>query len=49
MSKRITIMLEDEVAKKLRVIQSQLIRESPGAVSFSYVINQQLKEGLKRR
>ncbi len=48
MSKRITIMLDDEIAAKLRGIQAQQLKKSEGSVSFSNVINQVLSEGLKK-
>jgi len=49
MSKRITIMLDDDLVKKLRIIQAKLLQESDGSVSFSAVINAELNKGLKRR
>jgi len=47
MPARITVMLEDEVVKKLRIKQSKLIQESNKAISFSHVINEALKANLK--
>jgi len=47
MSKRITIMLDDDLAVKLRKIQAEQIRKSDKSVSFSHVINETLKAGLK--
>lgn len=47
MPSRITVMLDDDVVKKLRNKQSKLIQESNKAVSFSHVINETLKENLK--
>jgi len=44
MSKRITIMLDDDVSRKLKVIQAKMIKESTKSVSFSKVINQVLKD-----
>jgi len=48
MSKRITIILDDELVKKLRDIQAKLIRESSSSVSFSRVLNNVVREGLKK-
>ena len=48
MGKRVTIVLEDELIKKLHEIQARQIKESTGAVSFSEVINETLKKGLKK-
>lgn len=47
MSKRITIMLNDENEKKLRIIQANQIKKTNGTVSFSNVINQTLGKALK--
>ena len=47
MSKRITIMLDDDIASKLRKIQAEGIKRSSISVSFSHVINETLRKGLK--
>ena len=47
MSKRITVVLDDELVKKLRNIQSMKIRKSKKSVSFSSVINEELRKSLK--
>ncbi|MDH3793602.1 MAG: hypothetical protein OER78_00835 [Nitrosopumilus sp.] len=47
MSKRITIVLEDAIIKKLRARQAKLIKESVGSVSFSSVVNQALRQHFK--
>ncbi len=46
-TKRITIVLDDDLAKKLRVIQSKKISKSTEHVSFSRVINEELRRALK--
>jgi len=46
MSNRITIVLDDEIIKKLRKRQAKLIQETSKNVSFSYVINEYLKKSL---
>jgi hypothetical protein len=40
-------MLDDELAKKLRIMQAKLIKESTKSVSFSKVLNETVKQGLK--
>ncbi len=45
--KRITVVLDDEVVKKLRNIQSKKISKSKKSVSFSSVINEELRKSLK--
>ena len=47
MPKRITIMLDDDVDKKLRGKQAEAIRKSSASVSFSMVINETLRKNLK--
>jgi len=45
--KRVTIVLDDYLAKKLRTIQSKKISKSKKSVSFSKVINEELRKSLK--
>ena len=47
MSKRITIILDDDLAKKLREKQAKLIKNSTKSVSFSRVLNETLRKSLK--
>jgi len=47
MTHRITIMLEDDIVKKLRAIQAKMIQTDVSSVSFSKVINETLKKGIK--
>ena len=47
MAKRVTIMLDDDLARKLREIQAKLIRESTESVIFSAVINETLRKNAK--
>jgi len=42
MAKRVTIVLDDDLVKKLCEIQAKQIKESIKSVSFSSVINQTL-------
>lgn len=46
-SKRVTIILEDELDKKLRLLQAKLIQSTNASVIFSEVINETLKKSLK--
>ncbi|GFN40731.1 MAG: conserved hypothetical protein [Marine Group I thaumarchaeote] len=48
MLRRITIMLDDDLQKKLREKQAQLIKQSKKSVSFSKVVNLILSEGIKK-
>jgi hypothetical protein len=47
MSVRLTIMLNSDIAKKLRTLQAKKIKESTSTVSFSRIINEVLEKGLK--
>lgn len=47
MSKRITIMIDKDIDKKLRLIQSKRIAQESNSVSFSKVLNDILRKGLK--
>lgn len=47
MSKRITIMLDDDVDEKLRKIQAKRIAKTNLAYSFSKALNDQLRKGMK--
>lgn len=47
MSQRITIVLDDDLVKKLRERQSSLIKKSAKSVSFSRVLNESVRKGLK--
>lgn len=49
MAKRVTIMLEDDLVKKLHEIQAKQIRETNEAVSFSQVLNVVVEQGLKKK
>ncbi len=44
---RITIMLDKESHKKLRILQANKIRKTNGSVSLSSVINDAIKKGLR--
>jgi len=46
MSQRITVMIDDDLVKKLRGIQAKQIVHSPKSVSFSRVLCQTLKKVL---
>ena len=47
MGKRITIVLDEDLIKKLRIIQSKKIVKSTTAISFSSVISDELRKALK--
>ncbi len=49
MTKRVTIMIDDDNDKKLRLMQAKLITQSTTSVSYSKVINAQLRKVLSKK
>lgn len=47
MPQRITILLDDDLVKKLRSLQAKQIKETETSVSFSRILNDVLKKSLK--
>jgi len=47
MAKRKTIVLDEDLARKIRLVQAKQIKNSSSSVSFSKVFNQQLQKALK--
>ncbi|MCV0373621.1 MAG: hypothetical protein K5793_08735 [Nitrosarchaeum sp.] len=47
MAERITVMLNSELVKKLRILQAKKLKESSSAVSFSRIVNEVLEKGLQ--
>lgn len=47
MAKRVTIMLDEDNDKKLRIRQAKLISQEQSSYSFSRVINDTLRKSLK--
>ena len=45
---RITVMLDNSNVEKLRGIQAKLLRGSTKSVSFSFVLNRVVEEGIKK-
>jgi len=47
MSKRVTILLDHDLDKKLRLLQAKELAKSMESVSFSRTLNDVLRKGLK--
>jgi predicted transcriptional regulator len=47
MGKRITIIVDDDLVKKLHEIQAKQIRQYKKSVSLSHVMNEVLRKSLK--
>jgi len=48
MAIRVTIMLDDDLEKKLHLIQAKAIQSTNSAVSFSSVLNETLRKSIKK-
>lgn len=46
MSQRVTIMIDDDIDKKLHLIQAKQIAKTHSSVSFSNVVNKTLRKQL---
>ncbi len=46
MSKRITIMIDDDLDKKIRLRQAKLIQQEQSSYSYSRVVNDTLRKSL---
>ena len=49
MSKRITIMIDDDLDKKLRLLQAKEITNTSDSVSFSRILNQVIRKSLSKK
>ena len=47
MSKRVTIMIDDDLDKKIRLRQAKLIQQEQASFSYSKVLNESLRKVLK--
>jgi len=47
MTKRVTIMIDDDNDRKLRIRQAKMIQQQQGSYSFSKVLNDVLRKNLK--
>ncbi len=48
MSSRITIMLDEELLKKLRIKQAKMLKTQNKSISLSRVINDCLRDAMKK-
>jgi len=47
MSKRVTIMIDGDLDKKIRLIQAKRIQQEQSSCSYSKVLNEALRKALK--
>jgi len=47
MSKRVTIVIDDDLDKKLRLRQAKIIQQEQVTCSYSKVVNEHLRKVLK--
>jgi len=48
MARRVTIMFDDDLAKQLHLIQAKAIQSTSNAVGFSTVLNETLRNSIKK-
>ncbi|MDH3656818.1 MAG: hypothetical protein OEM77_01610 [Nitrosopumilus sp.] len=48
MGKRITIMIDDDLNKKIRLLQAKMIQKENKSVSYSHVMNLVLQDAMKK-
>ncbi|NIU86277.1 MAG: hypothetical protein GWN56_02955 [Nitrosopumilaceae archaeon] len=49
LSKRITIMIDDDLDKKLRLKQAKLIQQEQSSFSYSKVLNLTLRKSIDKK
>jgi len=47
MGKRVTVILDDDLDKKLRRLQAKIIQQEQSSCSYSRVVNDALRKALK--
>ncbi|WP_185736583.1 hypothetical protein [Candidatus Nitrosopumilus sp. SW] len=47
MAKRVTVMIDDDIDKKLRLRQAKLIQQEQASYSYSKVLNETIRKVLK--
>jgi predicted transcriptional regulator len=47
MSKRVTIMIDDDLDKKLRLRQAKMIQQEQSSYSYSKALNEVIRKSLK--
>jgi hypothetical protein len=48
MSRRATIIIDDDLDKKIRLMQAKMIQKENKSVSYSHVVNLLLQDTLKK-
>jgi hypothetical protein len=48
MPKRITVMIDEDINKKIRLLQAKMIQNENRSVSFSHVLNLVLQNAMKK-
>ncbi|MDH3313639.1 MAG: hypothetical protein OEM28_10905 [Nitrosopumilus sp.] len=47
MSRRVTIMIDEDLDKKLRLRQAKMIQQEQSSYSYSKILNEVLRKALK--
>ena len=48
MGKRVTVVLDEDLVKRLHEIQAKIIKDTTKSVSFSQVLNETVRKNLKK-
>ena len=48
MAKRVTIMIDEDLDKKLRILQAKMIQQNQTSYSYSRVINEVVKKSINK-
>lgn len=48
MGKRVTVVLDEDLVKRLHEIQAKMIKDTTKSVSFSQVLNETVRKNLKK-
>ncbi|MCV0409922.1 hypothetical protein [Nitrosopumilus sp.] len=46
-TKKVTVSFDEDIIKKLRILQAKTIKDFSGHVSFSQIVNVSLRKSLK--
>ena len=47
--KRVTVMISEDLDKKLHMLQAKRIQNTNKSISYSQILNECIREGLKRQ
>ena len=48
MNRRVTVMIDDDLNKRIRSLQAKMIQKENKSISFSHVVNLLLQDAMKK-